>query len=209
MRLAQVLVVDDDMQMQFFLKEVLQRQSYGVTATGSAEGALEALRADRFDVVLLDLQLPRMLGLEALDEILKIDRSTPIIIMTAHGTQETAVDAMRRGAYDYVIKPFRIEEMEIVIRRALEKRRLLAEIDRLRAELSGLPAVRSSALGPLPLDQRIDHLERGFVLEALARTGGVQAAAARLLGVSERSIWHLVKKHRIEVEKIKGQAVDS
>jgi transcriptional regulator with GAF, ATPase, and Fis domain len=71
--------------------------------------------------------------------------------------------------------------------------------------IGGLPAERWSALEPLPLDQKVDHLERAFVVDALARAGGVQAAAARLLGVTERSIWHLVKKHRIEVEKLKGQ----
>jgi two-component system response regulator AtoC len=122
MRATNILVVDVDPQMQFFLKEALQRQSYGVTVKGSAEEALTALRTDRYDLVLLDVGLPGMPGLEAVDEILKIDRGTPIIIMTAHGTRETAFDAMRRGAYDYFTKPFRVDELEIVIRRALEKR---------------------------------------------------------------------------------------
>ena len=80
-----------------------------------------------------------MSGLEAVEEILKIDPRMPIIMMTAHGTRDNAIEAIRRGAYDYFTKPFRLEEMEIVIRRALEKRRFYFEIERLREELAGAP----------------------------------------------------------------------
>jgi two-component system response regulator AtoC len=132
-----ILVVDDDEQMQFFLKEALLRQGYGVTLAPSAEEALQALRSERFDLVLLDVRLPGMSGLVAVEEILKLDSRIPIIVMTAHASRDGAIEAIRRGAYDYFTKPFRLEEMEIVIRRALEKRRLLAEIERLRTELAG------------------------------------------------------------------------
>jgi two-component system response regulator AtoC len=131
-----VLVVDDDPQMQFFLKEALERQQYDVTVTATAEAALDALKASKFDLILLDVRLPGMSGLDAVDEIQKIARRTPIIIMTAHGTRDTALDAVRRGAYDYFTKPFRLEEMEVVVRRALEKTGLLAEVERLRAQLA-------------------------------------------------------------------------
>jgi len=82
------------------------------------------------------VRLPGMSGLDAVDEIQKIDRRTPIIVMTAHGTRDTALEAVRRGAYDYFTKPFRLDEMEIVIRRALEKRRLTGEVERLREQLA-------------------------------------------------------------------------
>lgn len=132
----QILVIDDDEQMQFFLKEALERQQYAVTVRGTAEAGLQALRAQRHDLVLLDIRLPGMSGLQALDAILEIDNRIPIIVMTAHGTRDTAIEAIRRGAYDYFTKPFQVEEMEIVVRRALEKRRFLGEIERLRSELS-------------------------------------------------------------------------
>jgi two-component system response regulator AtoC len=135
----QVLVIDDDEQMQFFLNEALRRQGYAVTLKTTAEEGLQAHKADAADLILLDIRLPGMSGLEAVEEILKIDPRVPIIIMTAHGTRDTAIDAIRRGAYDYFTKPFRLEEMEIVIRRALEKRQLNSEIERLREELATTP----------------------------------------------------------------------
>ena len=140
--MLQILVVDDDEQMQFFLKEALLRQGYGVTVRSTAEGALDCLRSGRFDLVLLDVRLPGMSGLVAVESVLKIDPRMPIIVMTAHGSGDGAIEAIRRGAYDYFTKPFRLEEMEIVIRRALEKRRLLAEIERLRLQLANGPRGR-------------------------------------------------------------------
>jgi two-component system response regulator AtoC len=131
----QILVVDDDPQMQFFLKEALERQQYGVTVKATAEAALAALKTSPFDLILMDVRLPGMSGLDAVDEVQKTDRRTPIIVMTAHGTRDTALEAVRRGAYDYFTKPFRLDEMEIIVRRALEKRRLGAEIERIAREL--------------------------------------------------------------------------
>ena len=129
-------MVDDDPQMQFFLKEALERQQYVVSVKGSAEEALDTLKDERFDLILMDVRLPGMSGLDAVDEIQKADRRTPIIIMTAHGTRDSALDAVRRGAYDYFTKPFSLDELEIIVRRALEKKRLLAELDRLRQQLA-------------------------------------------------------------------------
>jgi two-component system response regulator AtoC len=136
MNTYRILVVDDDPQMQFFLKEALEREKYAVTVRPSAEAALEALRPGAFDLILMDVRLPGMSGLDAVHEVQKTDRRTPIIIMTAHGTRDTALEAVRRGAYDYFTKPFRLDEMEIIVRRALEKTRLLGELEELRQQLA-------------------------------------------------------------------------
>src|SRR5688500_16736608 len=111
-----ILVVDDDEQMQFFLKEALEREPYSVTIAGSGAQALERLAGSQFDLVLLDIRLPDTSGLELVGEILQFDQRLPIIMMTAHGTRDTAIEAMRRGAYDYFTKPFRLDELEIVVR---------------------------------------------------------------------------------------------
>jgi len=132
----QLLVVDDDPQMQFFLKEALERQEYAVRVMGCAEEALEALRDERFDLILMDVRLPGVSGLEAVDEIRKTDHRTPIIIMTAHASRDCALDAVRRGAYDFFTKPFSLDELEIIVRRALEKKRPLGELEGLRQELA-------------------------------------------------------------------------
>jgi two-component system, NtrC family, response regulator AtoC len=132
----QILVVDDDPQMQFFLKEALERQQYVVNVQPSAEAALAALASSRFDLILMDVRLPGMNGLDAVNEIQKVDHRTPIIIMTAHGTRDTALEAVRRGAYDYFTKPFSLDEMEIIVRRALEKKRMVGELEQLRHQLA-------------------------------------------------------------------------
>ena len=132
----QVLVVDDDPQMQFFLKEAMDLQQYAVSVAPSAEAAIEAIGKGSFDLILMDIRLPGMSGLDAVEAIQQLDCRTPIIVMTAHGTRDSALDAVRRGAYDYFTKPFSLDEMEIVVRRALEKKRLQAELDRLSAQLA-------------------------------------------------------------------------
>ncbi|HEU5287109.1 MAG TPA: sigma-54 dependent transcriptional regulator [Candidatus Limnocylindria bacterium] len=133
----QILVVDDDEQMQFFLKEALERRQYVVTIAPTGAAAIERVAAQRFDLVLLDVRLPDANGVELVERVQKIDRELPIIIMTAHGTRDTAIEAMRHGAYDYFTKPFRLDELEIVVRRALEKGRLLDEIQQLRQKPAG------------------------------------------------------------------------
>jgi len=157
-----VLVIDDDEQMQFFLNEALRRQGYAVTLRKTAEEGLQVLKSDAADLVLLDIRLPGMSGLDAVEEILKIDPRVPIIMMTAHGTRDNAIDAIRRGAYDYFTKPFRLEEMEIVIRRALDKRKLYFEIERLREELAHTPGHEWASAGK-PRHERGDapHRARG------------------------------------------------
>ena len=160
MPMFHVLVIDDDEQMQFFLNEALRRQGYAVTLRKTAEEGLQVLRSDAPDLVLLDIRLPGMSGLEAVEEILKIDPRVPIIMMTAHGTRDNAIDAIRRGAYDYFTKPFRLEEMEIVIRRALDKRKLYFEIERLREELANAPGHEWANTGSRAMSEVTHLIER-------------------------------------------------
>lgn len=200
---CRVLIVDDDQRIQHLLKAALEERQYAVAAVADAEGAVRAIAAAHYDVVLMDVCLPGMDGLEAIDEIRKLDHRTPIIVMTAHGARGTAIEAVQRGAYDYCRKPFRVDEVEIAMRRALEKRRLVAELESLRERLALDVVGAWGSSQPRTLGERVAQIERAFVMDALARAGGVQAAAARLLGVSERSVWHLVKKHGIEVGRLK------
>jgi DNA-binding NtrC family response regulator len=127
-----ILVVEDDSSMSFFLSEAMRKEGYRVDAVASGEEALEKITQDRFNVVILDLRLPTMDGMEVLGNIKMTNPEIGVIMITAHGSKDIAMEAIRRGAYDYFSKPFDINEMRVVVKRALERGHFQDEIRRLR-----------------------------------------------------------------------------
>ena len=130
-----VLVVDDKEMMRDSVGSTLTRAGFEVTTAPDARAALKELSARRPSAIVTDLNMPGMSGVELVSEVAKIDDQIPVILMTAYGTVETAVQAMKNGAYDYITKPFKMEEMKIVVKNAGEQIRLLNENRRLIAEL--------------------------------------------------------------------------
>ncbi len=146
MRKIKILVVDDEHLIRWSLEQNLKKQGYEVLTAGSGEDALRIVREEQPELVLLDIQLPGISGLEVLEKIKDIDEETIVIMVTAHGGLETAVTAMRIGAYDYLNKPFNLDEMSIVIRKALETSDLRREVATLRSEKKiGLPNIIGSS----------------------------------------------------------------
>ncbi len=142
--MARILVVDDETSMQEFLEILLRREGYDVVVCGSASEAIVALDTDDFDLVLSDIQMPGMTGLQLLDHVKSASPETLLVLITAYGTTESAVEAMKHGAYDYLTKPCSVDEIRLVVEKALEKRNLSSENVRLRRQLSEqapLPAV--------------------------------------------------------------------
>jgi len=138
---ARILVVDDETSMQEFLRILLQRDGHDVTACGSATEALIALEADDWDLVISDVRMPGMSGLDLLDQVRQLSPETTVILITAHGTTESAVEAMKHGAYDYLTKPCSVDEIRLVVGKALEKRDLSHENQRLRQQLRDQSAI--------------------------------------------------------------------
>jgi DNA-binding NtrC family response regulator len=130
--MGQVLLVDDDRAVLYALTELLRERGHQVVAVGSGREAIEVL--DQADAVLTDLAMPEMDGMQLLSAALARDATLPIVLLTAHGSERVAVAAMKAGAYDYLRKPFDIDEVAVVIERALEARRLRLENRRLSAE---------------------------------------------------------------------------
>lgn len=135
--MASVLVVDDEESLRSVIAGILTRHGFSVTEASSGEAALALATAARFDVALLDLTLPGIDGIETLRSLLDRDPDMSVILITAYGSVKTAVDAMRKGAFDYLQKPVDYETLVLAIQRALEAKRLRNEVKELRRELSG------------------------------------------------------------------------
>ena len=132
---ARILVVDDDAAFRGMLVEALRDKEFDVDVAGSAEEGIRLAAAGDFDLVLQDVMLPGMSGIEALPHLKRAAPLADIVVMTAFSSRDSAVEALKRGAYDYFTKPFSLAEMEVVIRRALEKRRLQGQVQALRTTL--------------------------------------------------------------------------
>ena len=130
-----VLLIDDDRATRELLREVLQKEGYTVGEAKTGQEALAQAQALPFEVVLADLRLPDLNGIEVLRALHGLDPDLSVIVMTAFGSMETAVEAIREGAYDYISKPFNLTEVRLTVRRACERRRLLEDNRRFQQAL--------------------------------------------------------------------------
>ena len=131
-----ILIVDDEEIMRESLTDWLKEDGYEVLAVEDGFKGLEAIQAGSWSVMLVDLKMPKMDGLEVLREVKRLQLNIPVIIITAYATVDTAVAAMKEGAYDYIIKPFNPEELALTIKKIIEHQHLLKENILLRKELS-------------------------------------------------------------------------
>lgn len=131
-----VLLAEDERNLSRILETQLRKRGFEVVAVADGRAAVESLRAAEFDVALVDLVMPEVDGIGVLREAMELDAPPEVVIVTGNGTVETAIAAMKLGAYDYLTKPCRVAELDIVVRRAFEKRRLAVENVRLQTRLS-------------------------------------------------------------------------
>jgi len=130
-----VLITDDDGDLRELLTEAVKNWGYEVSVAKDGEEALRRLRMERYDIVITDLMMPGMDGLTLLKKIKELDKEILVIIITGYATIETAVKAIETGAYDYIAKPFRLDELMIVIKNACERLRLTSQNKALLEEL--------------------------------------------------------------------------
>lgn len=130
-----ILVVDDEKKMRHILQLMLEREGFSTEQAENGKEALEMLKQKRFDMVITDLKMPVMGGMSLLEETKKIDPDFPILVITAYGTIENAVEAMQKGAVDYITKPFEEEQILITLKRCLKFSRLSEEVKVLKEEL--------------------------------------------------------------------------
>jgi len=132
---ARLLVVDDEQRQRDILRMILESEGYDVTTAGNGRQALQAAGGEAFDAVLTDLKMPDMSGIALLEELLRGQPGLCVVLMTAHGSIDSAVDAMRKGAFDYLTKPLERDDLVMVVKRATERSRLLRENRLLQEQL--------------------------------------------------------------------------
>ena len=169
-----ILIVDDEAAVLHFFQKALQRASFQVTGVASGEQALEWIARQEFDLALLDLQLPRMSGLDVMEQLQQQWPATPVIIITAHASLDSAVKALRRGAHDYLIKPCSIDELYNSVRAGMLRRQ--QELQRRPDAAPPLSGATDTALSkarsmPLPaisssVDQPASVKGQGQILRA-------------------------------------------
>lgn len=175
-----ILIVDDEDRLRLSLSLILQKENYHVTAVSNAEEALECLRSQEYDLMFLDLNLPGMSGIDLLVEIHKRVPQLPVLILTAHAALESAIQAVRLGARDYLIKPAepvmiitRVREILAESKQPARKREIVAELQALLAELQkmeGDGVTPAGALATVSPDNPARFLKKGpFELDLHAR----------------------------------------
>jgi response regulator RpfG family c-di-GMP phosphodiesterase len=162
-----ILIVDDEKFIRDILADFLGLEGYVVRTASDGVSAIEALSTSRYDLVISDLKMPRMGGIELLEAIPRVSPSTLTVIMTGFGTVETAIDAMKRGAYDYVLKPFKMEEVIHIVQRGIDKQRLTTENMRLKETVS-LYSVSEAIAASLSLDEVLDTIGHTAIHEIRA-----------------------------------------
>ena len=130
-----ILVVDDEKSMRDFLSIMLKKEGYEVTTAKSGGDAIKVIQAEIFDLVITDVKMPHGGGIEVLKTVKDVSPETIVIMITAFGTAESAVEAMKLGAYDYITKPFKVDEIKLVLKKALERYSLRRENILLRREI--------------------------------------------------------------------------
>lgn len=163
---SKVLVIDDEEKMCEFLELVLSQDGHKVVTATSGEQALEMIRSKSdLDVIVTDLMMPGMSGMEVLEEAKRLLPDTPVIMITGYSTVENAVQAMKAGAFDYLPKPFKVDEVKLVVKKALDRRAIALENKRLRRELQAIRERSGEIIGTSENMQEVFRL-----VEKIAKT---------------------------------------
>lgn len=134
--MAKILIIDDEQSIRSTLREILEYEKYEVSEAKNGEEGLKMLAKEKFDAALCDIKMPKMDGIEVLDKVIEQGIDTPFVMISAHGTIETAVDATKKGAYDFIQKPPDLNRLLITLKNAMEKSNLVQETRVLKKKVS-------------------------------------------------------------------------
>jgi DNA-binding NtrC family response regulator len=135
--MAKVLIVDDEVPIRRTLREILEFEQYEVEEAADGQEGVSKVQSQKYDVVIMDIKMPKMDGIEALERIMMISPETPVIMVSGHGTIDTAVEAVKKGAFDFISKPPDLNRMLITVRNAMEKAELVTTKQKLEKQVKG------------------------------------------------------------------------
>ncbi len=195
--MQKILLVEDKDSMAQMLKETLESEGYSVVIARDGQEGIRQIRDGHQDLVLSDLRLPKKDGIEVLKTAKAENQLTPVIVMTAFGTIETAVTAMKEGAFDFITKPFDTDHLLLLIRRALETQRLLTENILLKDELAtkfGAPKIIGKSAGIMDVAQKVQKVAQGKTTALLLGESGTgkELFARAIHNLSPRSQYPFV-----------------
>ncbi|PHX82748.1 MAG: response regulator [Flavobacteriales bacterium] len=134
--MARILIIDDEKSIRRTLREILEYENFKVEEAADGLEGLTLVQKEKFDIILCDIKMPKMDGMEALDKFMEANVDAPIIMISGHGNIETAVEAVKKGAYDFIQKPLDLNRLLVTIRNALDKSNLVSETKTLRKKIS-------------------------------------------------------------------------
>ncbi|MBL7892957.1 MAG: sigma-54-dependent Fis family transcriptional regulator [Bacteroidia bacterium] len=134
--MAKILVIDDEKSIRKTLREILEYEKYIVDEAADGNEGLALVQKEKYDVVLCDIKMPKMDGIELLDKIIALNNETPVVMISGHGTIETAVEAVKKGAFDFIAKPLDLNRLLVTIRNAMDKSTLVTETKALKKKVS-------------------------------------------------------------------------
>ncbi|HEW81067.1 MAG TPA: sigma-54-dependent Fis family transcriptional regulator, partial [Nitrospirae bacterium] len=145
---GKILVVDDEKSMREILQIFLENEGYSVSVASNGAAAIEDIKKDIFDLIITDMKMPKASGLDLLKSTKQVSPDTIVVIITAFGNTDSAVEAMKLGAYDYLQKPFQMDEIRLVVKNALEKQELRKDVSVLKEQLK--PYSLENIIGSCP-----------------------------------------------------------
>lgn len=222
-----VLVIDDEAAMRDSCSLILEKEGYETDSAENGIIGLEKIVANRPDFVIIDLKMPRISGQEVLDKVREIDQEIIPIVITGYATVESAVEAMKRGAYDFLPKPFSPEELRIIMRRGLERKKLIRETERLRKEKkliedNFITMVSHQLRSPIVaivqyfevilagMVGQVEEKQKEMILKAKERSEGLLNLINDWLSIARMSGGQIVEKLKpVSLETVLSRIIDS
>ena len=156
--MANILIIDDEKSIRKTLRDILEYEGYKVTEAADGAEGLQKIKDEEFAAILLDVKMPKMDGMEVLKELQANSNEVPVIMISGHGTMETAVEAVKKGAYDFVQKPMDLNRLLVTIRNAMEKGSLVTETKVLKRKVGKTREILGDSPGVKKIIEKIEKV---------------------------------------------------